>query len=282
MVLIMVAIHKPALLMDDFVRYVAEPIGIGQPYYTDRAYIINTLPNFLKGLYGVKTANSDSGANPNDKNWLCFEINTRAAIYVLFDKRATDHPTWLKDGFEDQDISTVAHTDTNMGYFELFYSIRDPGKVCLGGPGAPGVGSNYLVLAGPMVDLRQHASHQVEITNLVVHSQNSYQIATLNSGDKYNTDRNSVLGELPMFLQNLNGVRNSENDCELHRLVELVALPPFQPEGCSLVAGFKGFAARAQVRIQSPATTAGCASLWRRKCGFSSYMIFASLIHQSG
>ena len=97
-------------------------------------------------------------------------------MYVLYDSRATDRPTWLKDNFEDRDITTVAHTDTNMGYFELFYSIRDPGTVCLGGNAAPNVDSNYLVVVGPMVNLDMHASHQAEISNLVTHSQQAYVV----------------------------------------------------------------------------------------------------------
>ena len=195
---------------------VAEPVGIGQPYYTDRQYTISSLPNFMKGLWGVKTPNDDKNSDPNDRNWLCFDISSRAAVYVLYDSRAMDYPTWLKDDFEDQDITTVGHTDSNMGYFELFYSIRDPGTVCLGGNNGPNVGSNYLVMVGPMVNLEEHASHQVEITNLVTNpaASHQYEIATINDGDPYYVDRDYTFTSLPFFLQFMNGIKTSNDDAE--------------------------------------------------------------------
>ena len=194
-------------------QYVAEPVGINRPYYTDRQYTINALPNFLKGLWAVKTPNEDKHSNPNDRSFLCFDITTRATVYVLYDRRATDVPTWLKDDFEDQDISTIGHTDENMGFFELYFSIRDPGQVCLGGNDAPNVGSNYLVMVGPMVNMHQHASHQVAITNLQTHSQAGYEVSTINSGDPYYVDRDYTFNTLPEFLQYLNGIKTANDDC---------------------------------------------------------------------
>ena len=52
----------------------------------------------------------------------------------------------------------------------LYYQLFDAGKVCLGGNDASGVGSNYLVLVGPVTDLTMHPSHRVEINNLRTHS----------------------------------------------------------------------------------------------------------------
>ena len=132
---------------------------------------------------------------------------------VLYDRRATDAPTWLKDDFEDQDISTIGHTDENMGFFELYFSVRDPGQVCLGGNDAPNVGSNYLVMVGPMVNMHQHASHQVAITNLQTHSQAGYEVSTINSGDPYYVDRDYTFNTLPEFLQYLNGIKTANDDC---------------------------------------------------------------------
>jgi hypothetical protein len=137
-------------------QYVAEPMAVNQPYYTDRQYVITDLPDFMHGLWGVKTPNEDKHSDPTDQEWLCFDISHRAIVYVLYDRRATDRPSWLKSGFKDQDIATVGHTDSGMGFLETYYATRDPGTVCLGGNDAPGVGSNYLVLVGPMHDLSQH------------------------------------------------------------------------------------------------------------------------------
>lgn len=91
--------------------YTAEPIAVGQPFYTDRMYALTTLPDFLKGLVGIKTPcdvsthailrhNSvyrdvsdgsravmqDKHSDPTDLSFLCFDINQRAAVYILYDK----------------------------------------------------------------------------------------------------------------------------------------------------------------------------------------------------
>lgn len=179
-------------------------------YLTD---VITELPNFLKGLSGIQTPNDDKHSPSRDRNWLCFDINTRAAVYVLYDRRATDQPSWLKDHFHNEDISTASTTDTGMGAYEVYYQIHDPGAVCVGGNDAPGVASNYLVLAGPMVDISEHPSHRVAINNLVTHSKHKYKVSTINSKDPYYVDRKYTLGELPLFMQFLNGVLTANGDC---------------------------------------------------------------------
>ena len=55
-------------------------------------------------------------------NFLCFDITTRATVYILYDKRATDDPTWLKDGFRDQNIATVEHT-VSAAYTSVSFSF---------------------------------------------------------------------------------------------------------------------------------------------------------------
>ena len=43
-------------------------------------------------------------SDPTDLEFLCFDINQRAAVYILYDKRATDRPTWLKS-----DAISISH-----------------------------------------------------------------------------------------------------------------------------------------------------------------------------
>jgi hypothetical protein len=105
------------------------------------------------------------------------------------------------------------------------YKIVDPGKVCLGGNDAPGTGANYLVLAGPMVDLTRAPTHRVEITNLVSHSsgQPPYvaqadtwrapYTSAMGVGDSYYADWADVkLGSLPPFLHSLVGIKTNNGD----------------------------------------------------------------------
>ena len=150
-------------------------------------YQILNLPDYMKGLWGIKTPNDDKHSDATDLEFLCFDISHKAMVYVLYDTRARDQPTWLKSGFKDQDLQVVSHTDVGMGggsasggnvdirwdpnygagqvanqqtagggHMETFYAVHEPGRVCLGGNDAPGVGSNYMVLVGPMHDLGRH------------------------------------------------------------------------------------------------------------------------------
>ena len=70
-------------------------------------YALTQLPDFLKGLQGIKTACDDKHSDPNDLEFLCFDLNQRAAVYILYDKRAHDRPTWLKSEFTNQHIAVV-------------------------------------------------------------------------------------------------------------------------------------------------------------------------------
>jgi hypothetical protein len=202
-------------------------------------YALTQLPDFLKGLQGIKTACDDKHSDPNDLEFLCFDLNQRAAVYILYDKRAHDRPTWLKSEFTNQHIAVVDdNTDVNLGgLYEIYYKIFSPGQVCIGGNDAPGVGANYLVMAGPMVDLTLAPTHRVEITGLVTHSTGTpgnplgsggYWPSTLNPpgyhwtppvaeatsvGDSYYVDQTSFkLGTLPSFLHSLVGIRTNNGD----------------------------------------------------------------------
>ena len=65
-------------------NYVAAPVALYQPYYVDRMYAITSIPDFLRGLHGIRTANNDKHSDPTDLEWLCFDIEKRAAVYVLY------------------------------------------------------------------------------------------------------------------------------------------------------------------------------------------------------
>ena len=44
------------------------------------------------------------------------------------------------------------HTDSNMGYFEVWYANYPAGQVCTGGNNADGVGSHYIVISSDVYD----------------------------------------------------------------------------------------------------------------------------------
>ena len=108
------------------------------------------IPDFLKGMNFIRTANDDKRADETDANFLCFTLTARSTVYVLYDSRASSLPAWLASTFADKHAQAAIHTDTNMADgFEIYYAEFDAGQVCLGGNGNTGAGSNYIVVVGP-------------------------------------------------------------------------------------------------------------------------------------
>lgn len=195
--------------------YVAAPVALYQPYYVDRMYSLTQLPDFLRGLQGIRTANDDKRSDSTDLEWVCFDIAKRAAVYVLYDKRAHDQPTWLKSTFTNGNMATVDdNSNVEDGNLEIYYHVFDPGRVCLGGNDAPGVGSMYHVMVGPETQLEEMPSHRVEILNAASHSTQPtpFEVGQIGSGDTYHTDRDYTLNDIPMFLHSLNGIKTSMED----------------------------------------------------------------------
>jgi len=102
----------------------------------------------------IMTSNSDKRSDPNDAEWICFDVDIQSTVYVLYDSRVEDgaEPAWLQSGFGDQHESVAGHTDTNMGTFEIWYGNVDAGTVCTGGNNAPGIGSHYILVVGAFTD----------------------------------------------------------------------------------------------------------------------------------
>lgn len=111
------------------------------------------------------------------------------------------------------------------GLYEIYYKVYDPGTICIGGNDAPGVGANYLIMAGPMVDLSLAPTHRVEVTGLTTHSNDQPPYAAgghtwatpvaaaTSTGDSYYVDSTShKLGSIPSFLHSLVAIRTNNGD----------------------------------------------------------------------
>eukprot|EP01045_Picozoa_sp_COSAG04_P029262 COSAG04_NODE_4764_length_1904_cov_1.449307_3_plen_329_part_01 len=139
---------------DDGAGYEAEIFATATPYYCDRDYVMTSIPDFLVGATVIKTSNSDKRSDPNDAEWICFDIDTDQTVYILYDQRVEDgaEPAWLTSGFADQHVAVAEHTDTNMGFFEVWYANYAAGTVCTGGNNAPGIGSHYIIVSGMVIN----------------------------------------------------------------------------------------------------------------------------------
>ena len=92
--------------------------------------------------------------------------------------------------------------------------FQDPGRVCLGGNDAPGVGSMYHVMVGPETQLEEMPSHRVEIMNVQSHSQQQvpFEVKQMGAQDKYYTDRDYTFKDVPIFLHSLLGIAQANDD----------------------------------------------------------------------
>ena len=139
-------------------------------YYGDREYVMTEIPEFMVGMHFIRTANDDKRADATDLDFLCFHVDMRAVVFVLYDSRATSLPEWLSSVYTDQHVQALMTTDTGMVEgFEIYYSDVEAGQVCMGGNGVTGAGSNYVVVIGPPVTASTSATPSIsEITTASV------------------------------------------------------------------------------------------------------------------
>jgi len=128
-------------------RYVVDSLQIGEAYYIDRPYVIRQIPKGKTGLIWIKTANTDR-ANTSER-FLDFTLTREANIYVAYDSRAAQPPTWLKDSFIKTGESIMVSESADK--LSLWKSRYVPGRVSLGGNMASGAQTNtslsmYVVL----------------------------------------------------------------------------------------------------------------------------------------
>jgi hypothetical protein len=123
--------------------YQLAPLGIGDYYYTDRDYVITTMPPGFQGMQAIKSGNADKYTTQADH--LSFTVNRNANIYVAYDARAVRLPDWLTAAFIDTGL-LIETTDVTMTIWQKKVSA---GTVVLPGnhAGDPlGSHSNYFVL----------------------------------------------------------------------------------------------------------------------------------------
>jgi len=128
-------------------RYVVDSLRVGEAYYIDRPYVIRQVPNSKRNLLWIKTANVDR-TNSSDR-FLEFTLTRESNIYVAYDSRAAQPPSWLKDHFSNTgEVIMVSESAEKLNLWKSHYI---PGRVALGGNVAAGVEANtslsmYVVL----------------------------------------------------------------------------------------------------------------------------------------
>jgi len=149
-------------------NYRIDSLRVGDAYYVDRSYRVNHIPTNKRNTLWIRTANADK-AN-NQSNFLEFNLNREADVYIAYDSRANKVPTWLSRDF-DKTNEYIGVSET-VGRLDLWRGHFLPGRVRLGGnlsDGASNVNSMYVVLID---DLSRPANNSQETPRSFVLYQN--------------------------------------------------------------------------------------------------------------
>jgi hypothetical protein len=123
--------------------YQLEHVNIGDRYYVDRDYTIAQLPDTLKDLLWIKTANDDKMNREED--FLTFTLNQKADVFIAYDSQIAALPRWLLDWtLEDETI-----VDSRGTEFDVYSKTFPQGPVTMGGNCGTSDDNMYFVMIHP-------------------------------------------------------------------------------------------------------------------------------------
>ncbi len=177
--------------------YGLQIFNAGDTSYVDRDYTVQNSPQSLEGTVQVMTANGDKCSGGG--NFLRFELNRDAILYVAFDRRIEVLPDWL---------STWRATgeqvvDSRQNVFNLYASEVLAGRVTLGGNAGTMDDAMYLIFVAP------HTSSEQSVCNL---NRPAYQLKHLAVGDIYYIDRDYTLSSIPTAMKDFLWIQTANDD----------------------------------------------------------------------
>lgn len=128
----------------------------GDAYYIDRTYKIAQIPDTLKSLVWIRTANDDKTAR--DEEFLNFRLKAKSVVYTAFDAKISRLPAWTS-GWNQTGERLV---DSRGSQFIVLSKEYEKGQVVLGGNGGSDDDNMYLVLIRPL----EKESEETEAVNL--------------------------------------------------------------------------------------------------------------------
>ena len=123
--------------------YKTSYIAIGEEYYLDRsAYKLASLPDTLKDLMWIKTANDDKMAEEDE--FLKIQITAESKIFIGYDSRVKrqNMPDWIS-GWTKEEGQIV---DSRANKFDIYSQQFEAGEVILGGNEGAAENNMYLIL----------------------------------------------------------------------------------------------------------------------------------------
>ncbi len=122
-----------------------------QPCYTDRDYIVTTVPLTLAGLHTVMPADLDYDST--EDKLLRFKLTRPSKLYVIYQAKANQLPKWLQGFTREENLQVDIETPGGTYPFCVYSRDFPAGAFALGGAHAKGYSGivflNYLVAARP-------------------------------------------------------------------------------------------------------------------------------------
>lgn len=132
-------------------EYKVAKLDSGVAQYTDRDYVVTSVPDYLQGASFIQTAMSDK--TEVSDTFLTFFVKKAAILYVGYDPRATLIPSWLNSWTKTGD--SIRTNDPGTPYLAVYSKLTEygetyPSPFVLGGNlagHAYGSEANYIVAA---------------------------------------------------------------------------------------------------------------------------------------
>ena len=121
----------------------------GNTYYTDRTYVLQSVPEQLEGGIWIVAANDDKTNARTD--YLEFTVDRDVDVYVAFTPSATSVPDWMASFESIGSTLSVSAVPSTLELYSKFFAAGS--LVTLGGNVAPGIvdggDNNYVVIVVP-------------------------------------------------------------------------------------------------------------------------------------
>ena len=186
-------------------RFQTDYLEVAAKYYTDRDYVLTSVPAAYRGMEAIKTPNDDL-SRTDAGSYLKFEMPYNGTVYVAYDGRAARLPNWLRSFAVTGD--TINTSLSSQPYLQVYGKAFAAGDcVDLGGNKAAGFSgdtvSNYLVfygVSGPppgcVLDPK-------------------FDPVVLSAGTPYYTDRDYVLTAVPSAYAGMAAVTTPNDERDL-------------------------------------------------------------------
>jgi hypothetical protein len=145
------AIANATLLAAPIARF--QPAAVGALVFMDRDFKYTSLPQTLTSALSIATANDDKFSAAKAP-YLSFTLDRPAVVYVAYDRRYQQRPSWLQE-YQSTALEVAYRAgDTDIG-MQLFSKAFPAGSVVLGGNLAAGERGNFgmysvFVVAAPV------------------------------------------------------------------------------------------------------------------------------------